>query len=213
MSHVAIDNDILFKGACYGLLASLVRALPFRPCSYGVLGAARFMLPKRLRKRPPGAGSAAAIKELMRFLEGAVVLEPNASEVKLAAALERDALTRGLQMDSGESQLCAVVISRTMRALATGDKRAISAIGIVLANEPKMVGRVYCLEQLCARLITSGAGPLVRDAVCANPTVDIALTNCFACTSPEVHESQWLEGLNSYLQAIRSTAGSTLAPG
>lgn len=211
MNQVALDNDVLYKGACYGLLTDLIRALPFPSCSYGVLGAARFMLPKRLRKKPPPAGSYVAIEELTNFMQKAVMLEPETTEVELAAFLERDALTKGLQLDSGESQLCAMVITRALNALVTGDKRAIVAIGLVLANEPKITRRLYCLEQLFLRLLDLGAGKKAKDAVCANPGVDTALTNCFGCRSPEITESQWVEGLNSYVKHLRSTAGAALA--
>ena len=77
----------------------------------------------------------------------------------MAADLEFRAQTTGLDLDVGESQLCAVLVMRMVPMLLTGDKRAISAIEHLFDLEPRIgwiAGRVYCLEQLFAQFAPRG---------------------------------------------------------
>ena len=124
--------------------------------------------------------------ELMRYIEFAMELEPTEPEAILAADLELMAQTACLAWDAGESQLCAMLITRMVPALLTGDKRAISALERLVALEPRTAGaagKIYCLEQLVTLALGKLAIDTVRVAVCRKPIVDRALAICFSCSS------------------------------
>ena len=210
--NALIDNDILLKGSCLGLLNPLIGRSPDET---GVLGAARYVLPPKIRRLRPGDEGAAALHELMRFIEFAIELEPTEPEATLAADLELMAQTAWLALDAGESQLCAMVITRMVPALLTGDKRAISVLERLVDLEPRTVGtagKIYCLEQLVTLLLGKLDIGTVREAVCRKPIVDRALSICFSCSSSEARRETVLLGLASYIKSVRADAGRVLAP-
>jgi len=141
-------------------------------------------------------------------------LEPTAEELQAAANLEYTAQVEGLQLDVGESQLCAIVIARKIEWLVTGDKRAIAALERLLAFRHEiadLTGKLVCLEQLVRRLLADGSGAVMRAAICGEPAVDKALSLCFSCTSATMAPESWMEGLTSYVNAVRSTAPTLMA--
>jgi len=206
----AIDNDVLHKGVCFGFLTELLATINSE--EYGILDAARYIIPKKIEKRPPSHGSSSAKTAFLAFIASATLLQPNESELQFAAEMEEQAAMLGLAMDSGESQLCAMVIHRNLVALATGDKRAIVAIEQLLAQCKELVNRVYCLEQLILRLLAKGNCESIRKAICENAMVDRALANCFSCSSQNISVDQWFEGLHSYIENLRASSPTILAP-
>lgn len=206
----AIDNDVLYKGAWYGLLEELVSAIPSTPPETGALGQARFVIGRKLEKQKKDHGDAAgaALDRLNSMLASLATIEPTADEQALAAEFEHLAQIGGVALDGGESLLCAVVIRRGLGCLATGDKRAIAAMNELLPKHEELetlVGRVVCLEQLVARV--AAADPVrVRKAVCAAKHADRSLANCFSCTNPEERPHDWADGLKSYIGSVRATA-------
>ena len=62
------------------------------------------------------------------MLSQMLLLEPTASEIELAAEFEAQAQRQNVPLDSGESQLAAIALSRAARGILTGDKRAITAL-------------------------------------------------------------------------------------
>lgn len=210
-----IDNDILFKGACYGLLTDLVSTVCPDDEVVGILGSAQFVVPKRiergsLRRNPP-----LALEVFSLFLHRARALEPSEDEQRMAADLELTAQRLGISLDNGESQLCAILSLRLLPLLLTGDKRAIAAIERLLDVHPKLMhicGRVKCVEQLFALLLSRDGSGAARSAVCAEPEIDRALTICFGCHSNPVIEANYMEGLQSYINDLRVLAARVLAP-
>ncbi|HUY08601.1 MAG TPA: hypothetical protein VMW80_04015 [Candidatus Dormibacteraeota bacterium] len=146
----------------------------------------------------------------------ATVLEPTATEQELAADFESVAQGRGLSLDVGESQLCAIVIERGVRFLITGDKRAVVSIDRLLDDEWRLEalkGRIRCLEQLVKHLLSDGprfSG--VREAICSEPAVDTALTMCFGCWGAGSTLGAVIEALDSYIRDLRSRAARVLCP-
>lgn len=214
---VAIDNDVLLKGAWYGLLDELVSVIPSTPSETLVLGQAKYVVGKRLQrqleKSVSGAeGALAGFREMLPKLSEA---EPTPEEIALASDLEYSAQNEGLALDSGESLLCAITVHRALDKLATGDKRAIRALEILSARNRglnKIAGRLVCLEQLFTRLLASHTPTVIRTAVCSYPQVDPALTNCFGCTTTAVRPADWEAGLSSYIGALRLQAPTVLEP-
>lgn len=208
MPEAAIDNDVLIKAAAYGLLTATSEAFGG---SVGVLGVARFVVTKRLEKDRRIADAAQATANWLGFLDGAEELEPSADELDLATAIEEAAAARGLPLDVGESQLCAIVITRQVRRLVSGDKRAVKAAEQLLpsvAALAAMSGAWVCLEQLVAALADRVDAEGIRVSICAEPDMDRALTICMSCGST----GPWSgEGIESYVNDLREHAPTLLA--
>ena len=210
--NALVDNDILLKAACLRLLR---RLLPHNPAQTGVLTASRYVLPPKVRRLRTGAEGDAVLSELLQYIDSATELEPTPRETTLAADLERTALRAGLELDAGESQLCAVSITRQVPVLLTGDKRAVSAFEQLLDREPRtaaLAGRVYSLEQLVASLLRTTDVGTLKNAVCREPIVDRALAMCFSCATAQAQRDTILQGLSSYIGSLRTAARRVLAP-
>ena len=206
-----VDNDVLLKAVCYGLLHELISS---NGTSCGVLGAAQFVLAKRIRRLALRGDVVAAQSRLDGFISQALVVEPTDEEQDLAADLEGAAQRAGVSLDSGESQLCAILVSRMVPWLLTGDKRAICAIEVLLELEPRISsasGKVRCLEQLVLAAISRGDINMLRSAICSEPAIDKTLTICFSCRSSSVARESILEGLESYISSLRCDGPRVLA--
>ncbi len=210
-----VDNDILLKGACYVLLQEIVSAIGASAADCGVLGAARFVLRRKIEKAKLFQNTKLAMQSLETFLAAAPSLEPSTKEQVMAAQLEASALRLGLGLDAGESQLCAMVIERAVPMLITGDKRAIRAFEELVDGDGDLAalcGKLVCLEQMVLLLLTKVAFENLRSAICREPEVDKTLTICFSCLSISVSEPVVREGLDSYIRALRSEASCVLLP-
>jgi hypothetical protein len=210
----AVDNDVLYKGTCYGLLCDLIGAIPANLRDIGILGAARYVVRKKLGKTTLSGNRESRERFLTSVVQSAEILEPTVDEGKFAAELEYVAQRKNLAMDEGESQLFAIVLFRAWDRLVTGDKRAVGAFEQVLTDlkeAARLAGKVICLEQLFLRVVASGSAAAIRDAVCAEPNVDRALSICFSCSAPVVQPESWSEGLRSYVASMRSSAPIILA--
>jgi hypothetical protein len=209
-----VDNDILFKGACYGLLDAFLAPVSAAGDSFGVLGAARFVVSKKIIKKAPHKGATAAHQHLATFLGCAAVVEPTEDEQRMAADFELAAQRAGLDFDVGESQLCSILICRSTPLLLTGDKRAIQAIEQLLDSENLLValcGKIRCLEQLVLDVFSATPNPdTLRSAICAEVEVDKTLAICFSCHCEDVSGLDYAEGLKSYLTDLRQRATRVL---
>lgn len=212
MSVALIDNDVLYKTAMYGLARTLFKTEPYGTQQFHALGAARFMITKKLTKRPPTRGADLALSEFESLLLQINALEPTDEEIALAAELEYYAGQQGQALDGGESLLCAALITRGSDYIFTGDKRAITAVGTLLSRGTcaSLAGKIICLEQLFIQLLAHTSPTAIRSAVCAEPNVDRALTNCFACNSITPPTEGIFEGLSSYVSSIRTSAPNVL---
>jgi hypothetical protein len=209
----AIDNDVLLKGACYGLLADLVSLTCPSDEDVGVLGSARYVVPGQIAKRALNRDRAVALDVFFKFLDKATALEPLDSEQDMAADLELTAQQLGVSLDAGESQLCAILVHRSLPLLLTGDKRAIAALERLLDVYTPLTpicGKVVCLEQLFAFALAKEGGDRWRHAVCAEPGVDKSLAICFSCHGESVSVESNIAGLRSYINDLRSVATRVL---
>lgn len=212
---VAVDNDVIIKAACYKVTSLFWKADV--ATTIGILGAARYVVRRRINRERLLQEPEGALAELDALLERAEVLEPDDFELSVAAELEAVAAEGGQELDAGESQLAAIVVKRGMDALETGDKRGIRALEALLdeiAELTALEGRVRCLEQMVARVIVDkSALATMTAAVCAEPEVDKALTICFGCRS---RSSTSIEdpaaGLASYIGELRRAAPRLLDP-
>jgi hypothetical protein len=135
-------------------------------------------------------------------------LEPEPDELAMAAALEEAATRAGLEFDTGESQLVAMLLAREARLLLTGDKRAIEAMA---ALRPEGLGaRLGSLEQLMRVLIDRLGTEAIRSAICAERQADMALAICFACHRASCNHAEVEEGIASYCRDLARNAGAIL---
>lgn len=202
-----VDNDVLLKAASYNLLDALV--IDTAGTGAGYLGAARFMLPKKLSKLKLETSRIAATAAWARLLESGTPVEPSDDETSLAALFESAAQKVGVPLDGGESLLCAVLIHRSIPLLLTGDKRAIRALEVLADHEDSLAslfGRLRCLEQLVRDAILRRGLNALRPNICAEPEVDKTLTLVFACSSDGVTVEGVQQGLSSYIEHLRRDA-------
>ena len=207
--RAVVDNDILSKGASYGLLPHLVTCEVGDGEPVGILGAARFVVAKKISKARLRKGVEAAVAQFTEFIAGAEALEPTESEQQLAAQLELSAQRHSLNFHSGESQLCAIVLTREVPLLLTGDKQAIAAMEQLIDGERALLrlrGRLRCMEQLVCALLGRSEPGSVRAAICDEPDVDKSLSTCFSCTAAEVSNESIIAGLESYIGDVRRRA-------
>lgn len=213
MTTAALDNDILFKGACYGLLERFVAVIPAELHQTGFLGAAPFVLRARLQKVALSKAPEEVLEQLQSLFKMGVALEPTPDETKIAADIEFAAQRNNLGLDAGESQLCAIVITREIQSLITGDKRAIRALESLLLQDERvkiLSGKVICLEQLAVRAINEDGPAAIRNSVCSEIEVDRSLAISFECSNPNPSPDVGLAGLQSYIEDLRKTAKTLL---
>jgi hypothetical protein len=209
-----VDNDVVFKIACYGIVDALLFSYVGDSARVGFLGVARFVLARKLRRSNLRGSLVAAQEALTGCLERCEELEPTPDEQRLAAEFELAAQRAGLRLDTGESQLCAIAIVRDVPMLLTGDKRAIVAIERLLDGEQRLgplQGRVHCIEQLAVLALRQSGIDVVCSAVCAEPEVDLVLSICCSCSGSGTAVETALEGLDSYIRALRAEAGRVLS--
>jgi hypothetical protein len=210
--RAVVDNDVLFKVACYAITDEVLLTYVAGPIGY--LAVARFVLPRKLARVALRTSRANAEASLTACLERCQELEPSRSEQELAADLELAAQRAGLRLDVGESQLCAISIRRDIGMLLTGDKRGIVAIDRLVDAHVEiraLGGRIHCLEQLVGSALRRSGFDRIHRAVCSEPDVDRALTICFACGGGETGLDNVLAGLESYINALRAKARGVLS--
>lgn len=207
----AVDNDIVLKALRLDCTAMFWSALE----SIGVLGAAKYVIRDRIRRGKLTEDDPSIEDRAAALFEAASALEPTSDELDLANELEREAQRMALPLDTGESQLCAVVALRGLALLTTGDKRAIKSLEKLRALAPwleKLTGKIRCLEQLVAAAVVDDAvSTALGSRVCADASVDKTLSICFGClggSSPS--KSDVAACLRSYIEALRMSAPTLL---
>lgn len=212
--QIVADNDLLLKAASYGLLQVLVVEYVGIEKRVGFLGAAPYMLPKRLLKSGLRRDASAAVEELKAWFETSEPVEPDDDELAVAAELERSAQRLGVPLHEGESQLCAVLIRRRLELLLTGDKAAIRAFHSLIAEEGNLAelsGKVRCLEVIVQAAVARHGIGAIRAAICGEVGVDKSLSIIFSCSSPEVADDSILAGLESYISDLKRNAERVFA--
>ncbi len=164
-----VDNDVLQKFSLYGLIVELESAVESSG-AIGVLGAARFIV-RRAIKRLAAANVEQLSSAFEEFIGRAVNLEPTTEEIEFATEMEEVANRYSLGFDGGESQLCAIAITRGIGVVITGDKReikhecqfscrALHRQGLARSTTPLVI-RIYTLprwlfrnRRVCVRVHT-----------------------------------------------------------
>jgi hypothetical protein len=208
---VLLDNDAALKIACYSLVDEMLASIAPGNCPVAILGVGWFVIRSRLAKADNIADPERARAALEHLMESLSLVEPDSTELAIAADLESAANRQDVELDGGESQLLAILTNRGWPLLITGDKRAIAAMAVVGPGEAR--GKVACLEQLVAQLVRELGWSVVRLRVCAEPAVDRALTICFGCSVTSSSEEDVLTGLGSYIGHLAKAAPGILLEG
>lgn len=216
MCELLLDVDVVIKLSAYNLLAVIDHPGCGDDCSArsGVIATTRYVAAKRLARKAVDSESAQA--RLDAFLAEAIELEPTEAELQLAASIESAAASAGLELDTGESQLCAIAIGRSTPTLLTGDKRAIAAAEALLGTVTELAAlanRIACLEQAMALAVERLGPSAVRARVLAERSIDIAINICFQVTNPAVGPDFHPSGLRSYIDSVRASAPTLLIAG
>ncbi|OBP72350.1 hypothetical protein BAE42_16195 [Mesorhizobium loti] len=209
MADPLVDNDVVLKVCCYGLDAALITTLAKYGGTPAMLPLARYVVLGRIKRDRSLQSQETALAALERVLKDLGIVEPDEAEIHLAASFEAAAQARNLELDGGESQLLAILISRGLKLLITGDKRAVRAIE-ELAADKLTCGSIACLEQLIATILAQLGPVVLRQHICAEPAADRALTACFACRSSVIDLASIEEGLRSYIADLRKVASKVL---
>lgn len=212
MAKVALDNDVIAKCAIYSLLFHVATALGAANSELGVLGTILFVIKER-HLATARIGGGAALEQLKNFVKEVEILEPSDEESRLAAKLEEAALEMNLQFDVGESQLCAIVVTRKVGLLCTGDKRAIRAMERLvntLSDLSYLAQRVLPFEGLVKRILSDLGYAELREHICSSRGTDKALEICFQCHREDGNETEASAGLNSYINAVAEDAPQVL---
>ncbi len=213
--EAAIDNDVLIKAAAYDLLEAVAVNTVAKIASIGVLGAARYVCRDAIRKKPIRGDRVLVQDRLSAFLDTVESIEPTGAEIALAAEFEEAALRSSLSLDSGESQLAAVAVSRDLHAFVTGDKRAISALARVIdgtSHADKLAGKVRCFEQTMLHIAEALGCIDMRTRICGQPDIDRTMAICFSCASNNPATIECEACLKSYIASARATSAALLAP-
>lgn len=216
MCELLLDVDVVIKLAAYDLLEVVAHPGCAAGCRgrRGMTATTRFVAYKRLGRKATDPHRAQA--RLTAFLDDAVELEPTDEELRMAALIEEQAATAGLELDTGESQLCAIAIARNQPALLTGDKRAIAAAEALLdtvAELATLTERIACLEQAMALAVERLGALTVRKLVLSELSMDTAINICFQVTSLTVEATFEPDGLTSYINSVRASAPTLLIRG
>lgn len=208
-----VDNDLILKSVSYGLAD--IFWPDGEPGSIGILGAARYVVRHEIDRANLNRGAEAAQSDLSELLARCEELEPTDEEIDLAARIELCGQEHGLALDNGESQLAALVVTRDLPLLETGDKRAIAGLEEArchLEALDGLRGRVRCLEQIARRAI--GAQQAFADisaVICGEAAVDKSLSVCFGCFGDSLADrATALEALEQYVREVRDSAPAML---
>jgi hypothetical protein len=211
----AVDTDVLLKAAAYRLATELVAILEprGRPAT---LGLTHLIAHKQLARHGHVTDVHGAEAELRCLLAMLGRLEPTDDEVTLAAELAATAQQRSLSLDVGEAQLIAIVISRRLPLMVTGDKRALVALGGLLTRTHEraaLIGRLACFEQVVSSIAAVIGEHELRSRVCAEPALDIVMRLACSCGREGWNSVEFHEACISYVRAVRTDVGDLLMPG
>lgn len=212
---ILVDNDVALKVCCYDCAGEFGAAF-CQPQPALILATAPFVMRDRIKRSSRIKDRERADGAMRVFLQRANTVEPDAAEIAMAAEFEELANERGLDLDGGESLLFALLAMRRVRALLTGDKRAIVAleqVSVVMGLNEKAGERVACFEQVMATLLHVANPTEIAGKVCAEPDADKAIAICFRCSSQSFELAAVLDGLASYVKDVRAAAPLTLVSG
>lgn len=210
--RVLVDNDVILKAASYSLCNALLSRTTILGVVPAILGVARYVVGGRINRMAGLINRTKALAAFDEFLGTVTELEPTDAEVEYAAELEAEASRHDVELDGGESQLLAILMTRGCDLLLTGDKRAINAISII--GPKRAHGRIGCFEQLMMDILVNMPAGALRQLVCGEPLADRAMAICFSCARQGAPPDEEIaQGLCSYINHLCTTSAGVLLSG
>lgn len=205
-----VDADIVIKLARLVLMRHTLDLLPAWADTPAILGATRFVARSRVERQASQTSRVVALASLNVFLRRALVVEPTRNELILAGRLEDEAQALDVALDTGESQLVAILCTRGARWMFTGDKRAMAALETLsqtIDELSALTGRVVAFEQLILDLSGIVGLAAVDSHVRNDPATDGAIRIVFR---PGRASGEMVEALNSYIRDLRRSCPTVL---
>jgi len=182
-----VDNDVVIKLAQMDAYADVMNCIGAEQGSIGSLKPMlRYMGIADARRRAKLTKSQAEADRLSEVLYTIVELEMTDEEARVSAAVMKQVLEAGHDIQQGELALMVVATCRGGLDVCTGDKRALRSIPLLekLWSEVGVLrGMFICLEQLFMRLCGVKGLGRVRTAVLTAPDADITVTFVYRQTS------------------------------
>lgn len=207
---VLADNDILLKLARCDLFDEFLAAFAVAVADIRVLKTARFSVTSKKHRKRIGEVSFA---RLSAFLASVADIDTAPIPEAIAALTEQT----DKNIDAGEAALFAVCPLIPDSVIVTGDKQ--SLVGLSAAAESDLVcgtlcgslaGRLYCFEQVLARILDRCGFDAVRQKLIDGRECDSGLAQWLG-SGLDAAEPGFREGLTSFLNNARRTSGNLLA--
>jgi hypothetical protein len=206
---VLTDNDILLKLARCDLFDEFLAAFAVTAADLRVLRTARFSIStSKHRKRIGDAG----FTRLTAFLATVADIDAVPDPAAIAALTEQT----DKNIDAGEAVLFAVCPLVPDAVIVTGDKKSLAGLAAAGAEEPtclalcrSLAGRVYCFEQVLARVLDAVGFDAVRQKLIDGRECDTVLRLGIG-TGLDATEEKLRAALESFLGDIRGRTGGLL---
>lgn len=169
---VLADNDLILKLAQCDLLSDLPQLLGIsQHHQVFITPSARYqLLPKKEAKALANAGNETTLNTLRGFLGNAHEIPAIGDETYLSKMEDLDGI------DGGEQQLLAAMLELDQPFLATGDKRALTAVTTNQASLPELhaalQNRVLTFESAILLATVEFGFPNVKQRLLGNPRPD-----------------------------------------
>ncbi len=206
---VLADNDILLKLARCDLFDKFLAAFAVTAADLRVLRTARFSVTTPKHRKRVGDASFA---RLTAFLAAVADVDADPDPAAVAALTEQT----GKNIDAGEAVLFALCPLVPDSVIVTGDKKSLaglaaagSEVATCAALCRSLAGRVFCFEQVLARVLDRFGFDAVRQKLIDGRECDCGLT-LWLGWGLDATEVTFRDGLTSYLQEVRRTAGTLL---
>jgi hypothetical protein len=202
IDSILLDNDVILKICAYRLENEMLACTTVQGKRPSILAVARYSIRTRIERSRNLIDPADTANTFESLLTRLRLVEPDQTEIALAAELEQKAVERALDLDTGESQLFAILLTRGGMLFVTGDKRALRALEQLTADlHPGKC--LVCLEQLALLFIARYDFGSLRVRICREPRADRVLATCFSCASASASAASAAAGLRSYIEDIR----------
>ncbi|MGL6074598.1 MAG: hypothetical protein ACRC8S_10600 [Fimbriiglobus sp.] len=206
---VLADNDILIKLARCDLFDEFLTAFDVNITEIRILKAARFsVLNKKQRKKL----SEASFTRLTKFLALLSDIDTAPDPNFITALTEQT----DKNIDAGEADLFAICPLVPHSVIVTGDKKCLA--GLVAAAMEDMVcheiyrslaGKIVCFELVLSRILEHFGFEAIRQKLIDGRECDGGL-KLWLGSGLDATEATFRDGLTSYLNQIRQTAGPLL---
>jgi hypothetical protein len=206
---VLADNDILLKLARCDLFDEFLSVLDVTTAEVRILKTARFSITSNTHRRRVGDASFARLTTFLATISD-IDTDPNPADI--AALTEQT----DKNIDAGEAVLFAVCPLVPDSVIVTGDKKSLAGLAAAGAEEAtcaalcrSLAGRVFCFEQVLARVLDRFGFDAVRQKLIDGRECDRGLA-LWLGSGLDATETAFRDGLTSYLNEARRTSGDLL---